>query len=76
MREKKEPPVDSAVAARIEAVRQVSTRPRPRWLTATLALIAVTVVVLLTWCGAARDDNGAVVLRDRPAQVEIAPPGR
>jgi hypothetical protein len=76
MREKKEPPIDSGVAARIEAVRRVSSRPRPRWLTAALALTAVAVVVVLTWCGAARDDNGAVEVPARPTQVEMAPPGR
>jgi hypothetical protein len=45
-------------------------------LTAGLALLAVTVIVLLTWCGAARDDDGAVELPTRPAPVEIAPAER
>jgi hypothetical protein len=76
MREKKEHAVDSAVAARIAAVRRVSNRSRPRWLTAGLALLAVALVVLLTWCGAARDENGAVELPARPAPVEIAPAER
>jgi hypothetical protein len=72
MREKKDQPVDSAVAARIEAVRRVSNRARPRWLTAALALVAVAVIVLLTWCGMARDE-GTVDLPVRPAPVESAP---
>jgi hypothetical protein len=76
MREKKEHPVDAAVAARIAAVRRVSSRSRPRWLTTCIALLAVAVIVLLTWCGAARDENGAVELRAWPAPVEAAPTGR
>jgi len=71
MREKNEHPVDSAVAARIEAVRRVSSRSRPRWLTAALALVAVAVVVLLTWCGAARDDDDTVELQGRADSIEI-----